>query len=172
MPIGISAVALVLSGFALGWNVYRDVIMKPKVVVRFAVVKLFGGGQSQLQQTGTYLNMTATNHGPGAVELNMISGKVAGFLQRMSRRVQHFVILADYTNPMNPQLPKRLDVGEVLNLYLPYDKDCFLGNKPKSTHIGISDSFGRVHYAPRKEVKVARKAFDGDHPSIERGLTG
>jgi len=38
-----------------------------------------------------------------------------------------------------------------------YKRDCFL--KGDSTHIGLSDSFGRIHWASKKDVKKARQAF-------------
>ena len=35
LPIGISALSLILASTALGWNIYRDVILKARITVRF-----------------------------------------------------------------------------------------------------------------------------------------
>jgi hypothetical protein len=105
---------------------------------------------------------TGTNHGPGPVNIEMISGQVTPVWKRLLRRPQHFVILQDHTNPLNPKLPHRLEVGDTINLFLPYNEDCFL--KDPATQIGVSDSFGRLHYAPSVQLREARERFRKDFP--------
>ena len=39
-PIAISLVSLLLAGVALGWNVYRDIVLKARVRVRFGVYRV------------------------------------------------------------------------------------------------------------------------------------
>jgi hypothetical protein len=50
-----------------------------------------------------------------------------------------------------------LSVGDRLSLYLPHDAKSFLGTD--STHIGVDDSFGRVHFAPRKDLREGKRAY-------------
>lgn len=81
----------------------------------------------------------------------------------MLRREQHAFLIHDYTNPLSGQLPKKLEVGEGLDLLFPYDVDCML--KEGYSHIGINDSFGRVHWAPKKQVKETIEKWRSDYGS-------
>ena len=164
LPIGVSFLSLTLASVALGWNIYRDVVLKARVRVRFAVVSFMSQGDKTMEQLGKpQLRIAATNHGPGPVTITMIVGQIAPLWRRLIRRPQHFVILNDKTNPLNPQLPCRLEVGETLSLYLLYDESCFL--KQKATRIGVDDSFGRLHFAPRRDVTTGRQQYQKDFMS-------
>src|SRR5690606_7153341 len=72
----ISGLALVVSAFALGWNVYRDVILRARVRVHVAVVSLVTPGEST-ESVPRFIRIEATNHGPGPVEITNIGGKAA-----------------------------------------------------------------------------------------------
>jgi len=95
----------------------------------------------------------------------MILGKVAPVWRRILRRVQHFVIVHDYTNPLNPKLPSKIEVGDTLNLLLPYNETSVLNGL--GTHIGVSDSFGRSLFAPMKDLQKARAQFAKDFPEAK-----
>lgn len=38
LPIAVSILLLIITGIALGWNIYRDVILKARVNVNFAII--------------------------------------------------------------------------------------------------------------------------------------
>lgn len=164
-PIAISVLSFVLSGIALGWNVYRDVILKARVRVSVSVVRIVSQGQ-RVDRGEQFIRIGVTSHGPGPVRVEMIVGKNAGFWRRVSRRVQPFFILLDHTNPLNPKLPTKMEVGDTISLLLPYNDVSFLNGA--GTHIGISDSFGRSHYAPRKQLVTAKAQFAKDFPDAKR----
>src|SRR5208283_2922760 len=68
LTITISVLAFVVSGVSLGWNIYRDVILKARVRVRFSfsqVVHSAGAPESP------HLGLSAVNLGPGDVTLEM-----------------------------------------------------------------------------------------------------
>ena len=44
ITIAISILAFAVSLFSLGWNVYRDVILKPRFRVRFAICRSWSPG--------------------------------------------------------------------------------------------------------------------------------
>ena len=119
LPIGVSVLSLSVASLALGWNVYRDVVLRARVRVKFAVVSMVTPG---IGTHGHYLNITVTNHGPGQVKIDGISGRTSPLWRTLLRRPQHFIILPDHTNPLSGRLPTRLDVGETLNLLLPHDE--------------------------------------------------
>ena len=78
------------------------------------------------------------------------------------RKTQHFVVMQDAGNPLTTRLPCRLDVGQTATILLPYEPRSFL--KSEATHIGVTDSFSRVHYAPAKDLKTAKEQFRTDFP--------
>jgi hypothetical protein len=162
LPIAISGFSLILASLALGWNIYRDIILKARVIVSFATVDIITPGAGPLGHHGRCLRVSATNHGPGPVTIQMITGRISPWWRTLLRRPQHLLILNDHTNPLNPKLPERLDVGDTLTLLLPYDAKCFLSTS--ATHIGVSDSFGREHFAPRAQVRVAKRSFRSVFP--------
>ena len=54
-------------------------------------------------------------------------------------------------------MPCSLEIGEGSDFLFNTDADFFVGDK--WTHIGVRDSFGRIHWAPKKQLSEARKAF-------------
>jgi hypothetical protein len=162
LPIGLSALSLILASLALGWNIYRDVILKARVTVRFSIVSIMTNEATHLQKTAELLNIKVVNRGPGPVTIHGIAGRMSPWWRRPFRRPEYFVILNDHTNPLNPKLPAKLEVGDTLNLFLPHNAASFLGSG--ATHIGVTDSFAREHFAPRRDLVLARQTFRKDFP--------
>jgi len=96
----------------------------------------------------------------------MTTLKKTSLLRRIFRRVEHSIVIQDYTNPLCSKLPNRLNMAEEISLIFPYDRECFLRSRP--THVGISDSFGRVHWAESADVKNGIKQYDLDFPSTSK----
>jgi hypothetical protein len=161
LPVGLSGLSLVVASIALGWNIYRDVVLRAKVRVSFAVVSMVTPG---VAVHGKKLSISAVNHGPGRVRIEMICGRAGSRRDAILRRLRRFIILNDHTNPMNPRLPAMLDVGESLNLLLPHDEQSVLSSDARL--VGVRDSFGREHYASRDDLMRARVAFEADFPQV------
>ncbi len=157
IPIAISIFSLMVSGISLGWNIYRDVVLKARLKVKFYIAHLISVGQ---HQNDTYVLLSATNFGPGEVICNLVCMKYRPFFVVSKKEYKQGMIMHDYKNPLSAQLPHKLKVAETMQLLFKYDKDIFL--KDKITHIGICDSFGREHYASRKDVQEAIKTFKKD----------
>jgi hypothetical protein len=155
----ISLLALIASGFTLGWNIYRDVVMKPKLLVDFGIKNIIDRSEVSKHPL---LIISATNYGPGQVTCEMATIKKSSLFRILLRRVQHFAVIQDYTNPLCFKLPNRMNMAEKINLVFPYDRDCFLEARP--THVGVTDSFGRVHWAPRKQVREALAQYEEEFP--------
>ena len=105
----------------------------------------------------TFINIAATNFGPGIVNLSMIQAQYSTLWTRLSRKTKHAVIMFDYTNPMSAKLPAKVEPGDRIDLLLPYDEACFL--KDELTHVGISDFYGRIHWASKKQLRTAREQW-------------
>ena len=149
----ISVFSVLVAAFSLGWNIYRDVIIKAKVVVSIDKSRIISTSGS----SPDYIAIKATNHGPGPIILNTISLKETSLSKWYFNLQKYAVLMYDFENPYTDHLPKKLEVGESLNLFFPYDKDCFL--RESFTHIGITDSFGRTNWAPSKPLSNLQKKW-------------
>jgi hypothetical protein len=154
IAVSIAGLSLLISAFSLGWNVYRDVVLKARVKMRFSLSHIH---HSTFPKPIDSLVLSTTNMGPGQISLSMIQLRAAPLWRRLLRKTKHAVMIHDYQNPLSGQLPAYLDVGERIDLLIRYERDCFLSED--FTHIGLSDSFGRIHWASAKDVKQARKAY-------------
>jgi len=164
--IAISLIALVVSAISLGWNIYRDVIFKARVKTVVSISNIHHGDQVY----GPYVSTTATNLGPGPVQIQSIQmGKLSRFrfllgqtiLSWFGKENRYCHIMYDYTNEYSSQLPKKLEVGEYVTLPLLLKEDCAIAADP--THFGVLDSFGRLHWATKRSLKKAKKEYFEKH---------
>ena len=68
ISILISLCAFILSSFTLGWNIYRDVILKARLPVEFSATQTLQPGRPPGKP---FLCLSITNLGPGNVVCNM-----------------------------------------------------------------------------------------------------
>ena len=87
----------------------------------------------------------------------------SSIFKKLLKKSKHGVLIHDYKNPLSGQLPSTLDVGEKIDLIFPWDSELLCNNEP--SHIGISDSFGRTHWAHKNEVKKVIKFWKEDFKS-------
>jgi hypothetical protein len=150
LAIIISIASAAIAGLSLGWNIYRDVVLKGKVKIGFGVRMIIQQGNPARPE---YVNIAATNHGPGSVRLSIVQMKDSSWWRWLLRKERYAVVIHDYTNPLSGKLPHKLEVGDKIDLLFHYNADCML--KDGWSHIGISDYFGRTHWADSKRVKEA-----------------
>ena len=162
--LGVSILAFLVSGFSLGWNVYRDVILKPRVKVTFASKTLIPHQDDPRPwPTAPFLELKATNHGPGEVVIDGAVARLVSFPRLLFTEIRYQFLIPDFTHPCGvTTLPTpRLAVGDQRSIIFPYEQECFLAHKPK--RVGVVDSFGRTHWASRRELRSAlqqhRKSF-------------
>jgi hypothetical protein len=150
---GLSVVAIVLSAISLGWNIYRDVVLKPRIKVSAKVCALMQMGVNT--KPPIKLMVTAVNFGPGDVYCQGVIARRSNIWRRFTRRVDNWFIVQE-----SPDLPQKLGVGQSLNVLLPYEKAGIIEHP--FTHIGISDSFSRVHWVSRSDQKRLRAQIRKD----------
>ena len=142
IAIFISALSLAMAGLSLGWNIYRDIVLKPRVRVTAIIGPIIAAG---VKGAGpTYICINAVNCGPGNTTLSLIILKKTSLFKWLARKQESGFVIPDYKNPASGKLPCELGVGERTSLLFPYDSECFL--KDNMSHIGISDTFGRTHW--------------------------
>jgi len=159
--IVVSLLSLGVAAFALGWNVYRDVVMKARLRVHVAVSTVMYGPEKRL-----HLEISGTNHGPGELTIEMITGREGSRLARLIGKGQEYVVIRDNQNPLSTKLPKRILVGERVTLLFPYAADCFLGQS--TTRLGLQDSFGRVHWAPSSKLRAVKARLEKDFGGVRK----
>lgn len=170
VALGVSLLALATSSLSLGWNIYRDVVLKPRLKVRFGIKSIVRPGDEHMptQTSPPLLVVDATNHGPGDVVCReAIVRKHSGILTiflAIFRRFPYNFIMPDWENPYCTRLPSRVAIGDSVSVIFPHDRECFLSEK--ANRIGIADSFGRVHWAQRKDLKRARRQYAKDSSSL------
>jgi hypothetical protein len=152
LAVIISFAALLLSAFTLGWNIYRDVILKGRLKVSFSATQTI---QPNRPPSEPFLCLSIVNLGPGNVVCGM------AFLRKRPRWMGLFGIstlaglIHDYSDPLCFKPPFKLEVAQQAQLTFPITPDCFL-DRPV-LRIGIRDSFGRMHWAPKSDIDRARK---------------
>ena len=151
-----------ISATALGWNIYRDVILKPRLRVSIAfgsILEFTDGGNPGLLTNDSRIRedsviaLEAVNNGPGHLKCTSIVSISAPypFVRRRG------FIRPDEKMTLSDKLPKTLPIGDTICLMMPLSKDCFLSQP--IIRLGIKDAFGRVHWANPKSLKRMRKAF-------------
>ena len=157
--IYISLLAVIISTFSLGWNFYRDVVLKPRLKVSVRISYIVQGNN----QKGPYIDLSAINLGPGVITCDSVhiakKSKLrfigSTILRILDKENKYAFVVHDYSNPLSAQLPKKLEVGERMNLLFPEEEDSLLSVDP--THVGICDSFGREHWADSNSLKKAKE---------------
>jgi hypothetical protein len=154
IALGISLIALFLSGANLGWSVFKELGLKARLRLKF---NLLGIHHETFSESLTRFVFAVTNMGPGRIKINMIHLRDARWWRRLLRKEKCAVVLHDYEHPLGGKLPYSLEVGEGMDLTFPEDIS-FMSET--FTHIGIADSFGRIHWASKRHMSKARKALE------------
>src|SRR6266550_1311719 len=162
----VSILALSASFLSLGWNIYRDVVLKPRLKVAFGIKSMLREDEEyRLSQMGPpLLILEITNHGPGEV---VCSGAVAktesfAFLRSLFGKLSYRFITPDFKHPLCFRLPYRILVGEKIQIIFPYNQECFLAEAPM--RIGINDSFDNETLFRRRDVRQQSRSFARCNP--------
>jgi len=155
IAIGISIFSLLIAAISLGWNIYRD-LSKPKLKVNFGLNLILG---ERGVEGDPILTLSGTNLGPGKIIINgIILKRPWSRIKKLFKKAIYGFLVYDYRSPYSSRFPCETDVGEKKDFILIYDKDCFL--KENFIGVGIRDSFGRIHWAPRNAYKIVKKEFE------------
>ena len=144
----VSLLALFVSFANVGWSVYKEISLRGRVRVSFGYRQIH---HPTFTKPFDRVILSAVNHGPGAVKLSMVAYRKTSLWRRIRRKSELGVIIHDYTDQMSARLPHKLDVGESIDIMLGTPEK--LEFSEDTTHIGINDTFGRSHWAPRRDVR-------------------
>ncbi|MEM7009922.1 MAG: hypothetical protein AAF585_00435 [Verrucomicrobiota bacterium] len=152
----LAIIALLLACVSLGWNIYRDIVLKARLRVTMFIGSIFNPDiEDYCYSDSGERNITidVTNFGPGVNEVQSVVMRKGWFRNQQYGFVHH----DGFLKPDSP-LPARLEVANSVRITIPFQVDfCFLSAEPKD--IGVVDAFGRYHWAPRKQVREAVRKF-------------
>jgi hypothetical protein len=149
-----------LAGFI--WNVWSKFIY-PKARVRayIAIMNVIDGDGSPARKT---IQLSATNYGPTDITLCSHPAKRRqGFL--WFRRNHQLALINPIAHPDSnvptgwfaPGFPKKLAVGESVNVYFSADAPKRWVEEGDLFFFGFADTFGRYHWCSRANAKKFRK---------------
>jgi hypothetical protein len=151
LPIVISVIALVISVGSLVWNIYREILLKPRMRVRFWFSQII----MPARVTAPFLKLSVLNLGPGSNTVVGARVRVRPFFLSWFREENPATAIHNFNDPFCATLPAKMAPGETIMITFPIEGNRILD--PKVLRIGIEDSFNRFHWAPRKDLKRARR---------------
>jgi hypothetical protein len=149
----ISSGSLIVAAISLGWNVYRDVIRKPKLAVTLMVGAIIFSKETHADR----VVVTITNFGPGKTTANMLQLRKSSWWRRLLRMQRFAALIHDYSDSLSGRLPAPLDIGDRVDLTFRFAPDLFL--LQDFTQLGISDPFGRVYWCKRSNYREAQRNY-------------
>jgi hypothetical protein len=162
LAISILSAAISLAGFV--WNVWSKFIYpKPRVRVHFSMVTAIRPRGPHDPDPVRVLSLSATNMGPADVTLQstLVLFQPHFFSEKtyaLMNVLPQFPSTTDYAveyealggGPFAGGFPKKLVVGESFSAYLVPDHETLA--RGDYERIGFNDSFGRMHWAPRRDI--------------------
>jgi hypothetical protein len=158
VAIFISCLALMFTAAHFIWNVRKDRGgIRPRVQVNVVVAKI----AAMDKDYGKAIMIRAVNLGPGEVHLTSLPLK-SRWRNRGGHGYKWGSVMPDPKAPYGNSLPVSLTVGKEALFLVPYDADSFLS--VKHAHVGVGDSFGKNHWAPKKQLRRAEETYEEDFP--------
>jgi hypothetical protein len=159
-----------LAGFV--WNVWSKFIYpRAKVRAYIAVMLIYDGDGSPARRT---IQLSATNYGPTDITLHGHQAKQRqGFLWFWRNR-EHALInpiahpdSTTTTGWFAPGFPKKLAVGEGVNVYFSADTPKRWVEEADLYYFGFTDTFGRFHWCSRANARKFRADVVKDFGAVE-----
>lgn len=104
LTITISTLALALSFVSLGWNIYRDIILKPRLRVRFGVSQFLFPDNSV---TPHFLKLSVVNLGPGDARVVAARARTRPFFLGWFDKERLSTVIHNYNDPFSPNYPQK-----------------------------------------------------------------
>lgn len=156
----ISIAALSLAVFALGWNIYRDVLQKPKFDVWLSVYQGFHNDGTKLPDE--HISLRAVNIGPIRNKASIVTTATHSPLHwlRKKKFKSMGVMFLARNHPLCNQAAKNnelVEVGDEAAFAFPYTADCFLADDFEL--VGICDGFGKYHWCSKKNIREIKDRY-------------
>src|SRR5881394_3227622 len=97
IALWISFGSMLAAGTSLGWNIYRDVIRKPKLRITLMV----GAVIFSREKHSDRVVVTITNFGPGKTHAKMLQLRKSSLWRRLFRQQQYAALLHDWEDSLS-----------------------------------------------------------------------
>jgi len=152
--LAISFAVLTIAAFALGWNMLRNYAHGAKVTLSAAIVEKPENKSKKLP--GKYIVISVFNEGSTKLQIVALWAVNISFFRKL--------LLKGTGKRLKPlplfRLPKDILPGEKIDLFLPFNEDCFLSEK--FNKLGIMDSFDRELWIPSSQLSGIYKEYQKD----------
>lgn len=117
--------------------------------------------QAGREPDGPHIFVDALNMGPVSNRFGLVFCRESWWQRRIEDTGGAF-IYPDYAHGATTRGSVRIEVGDTATSVFPYDADCFL--KEDFVQVGVSDGYGRMHWAPRAQLplSVAERGHPGN----------
>jgi hypothetical protein len=149
----ISFGSLFVAAISLGWNIYRDVIRKPRLRVVLMNAVITAGEQDPPRR----ITVSITNFGPTNTRACSLDLRKTSFWRRLFRRQKFAFLLQDYLDPLSGKIPCELGVGEKVIMTFRHLPDMFL--ESDYNQLGVIDPFGRMHWCSMRNYREVRESY-------------
>lgn len=148
----LAILALSVSMLTLGWTIYRDAIRKPRFRVSIAIKTIVGAG---IKPSSPFLAVQALNLGPDPNRVQMVVARRAWWRRWTTPDDFNVIVIPQHKHIAASPPAARVEVGDSAVLVIPYDKDAFVGGD--FARVGLTDGYGRTHWAPSRQLRGLRK---------------
>ena len=157
----ISFASAAISATALGWNIYRDILARPRVKIQVSPCLTSEDGKA------CALCLSFTNIGPAPISISSIAAfrrnglfrirKTCGFMITTGIRFRIITSGKERSfETLNP-LPVKMDIGDCLDLFLNSESAEMICKSWE--RVGVCDSTGRRILCSRRALRKAVKLF-------------
>jgi len=153
LPLVTAVISLGVSMLTLGWTIYRDAIRQPRLRPSIAIKTVNQRGRPP---DGPHIFVEALNMGPIPNRLGLVFARKSWW-QRKIKRAPGAFIYPNWGHMATTPASSRLEVGDRGTFVFPFERNCFL--KEDFSNVGVSDGFGRMHWAPSKELRKAKERY-------------
>jgi hypothetical protein len=154
-----TGISLLLGGFNLAWNIYRD--RKPKVRVNFYY------NPDRLPPDPNRARivpcLVVQNLGPGLTRIEEAKIMVGPTSSGSRRKTLRTITAVTWTGDRPPQ---RLEVAQTMVICFELERECFLEANP--LRVGAQDWSGRIHWAPRHDLEKAQANYTAYKASLPK----
>jgi hypothetical protein len=162
LSLVVSMLSFVVSAFAVGWNVYRDAIRKPRLAVSLSAgwSKDHSGEHPKIVHL---LALSVVNRGPGKVKCEYVVFRTRPAWQALFGRRTWAAVPNDpdaYFDGL-----ERLEslIEEADGFKCTFEYDGILDELPHpdwgGIQIGVRDSYGQFHWAPKRDLREVQKRW-------------
>jgi hypothetical protein len=158
-PLYISIAALLVGMISLGWQIYKELGLRARLVVSVSVEICANSNTSVATER---VVARVANHGPGEVTIT----KLVISDRRRGAKDLHYICVHPKSAHSGP-LPCHLKTGEQYATSFPINREGWLSAKPK--RFGALDAFDRVHWASSNDIVAlfaeVRRRCDTSEPA-------